>query len=380
MLICHFGGAGGRWHLYQVNFSQDLLRQFARDILAAYPRKTFGYFFGPENEVDHRVVTRYRIFEDDARSTAKVDEYFTSNGAYYRNNANAGFLATPEETMRLERWRRAERLAKVGAFHTHLRHPAFLAGIDRRLHPTANLFLLLISLRNPAHPEIAVWAPAGGRFESCDVFEGGRLVAARGGASYFPRLAADVAERVPVPPPGLNFVRVGDLRIADSPVTNRAFAHVFPRFAYSSAAAESPVTGVSYHDAEAFCVATGTRLLTEPEWGAACAGVHTRDAVSHHDEGLSRYAVYSETSNNSIMSVRSREANAHGLYDMQGNVWEWCKRDDVKDAGHAPTKGGSYLAFAEMCDSTISQRIPLHYRAPDLGFRVCFDDHQGKAC
>lgn len=66
--------------------------------------------------------------------------------------------------------------------------------------------------------------------------------------------------------------------------------------------------------------ATGYRLPTEAEWEFACRGA----VPGPHYAPLSRIAIYWQNSGGMVGVVGKMEPNAYGLYDMLGNVWEWC--------------------------------------------------------
>jgi formylglycine-generating enzyme required for sulfatase activity/serine/threonine protein kinase len=83
-----------------------------------------------------------------------------------------------------------------------------------------------------------------------------------------------------------------------------------------------PVPGVWWWDAEEQCRHAGLRLPTEAQWEFACrAGTQTPFWTGHEESTLASGEVYQE---DQVASVASKAANAFGLYDMAGNVQEWC--------------------------------------------------------
>jgi formylglycine-generating enzyme required for sulfatase activity len=152
-----------------------------------------------------------------------------------------------------------------------------------------------------------------------------------------------------------------------------------------------PVEQVSWKDATAFCVKLSEmdprfiyRLPTEAEWEYACrAGTTTR--YSFGDDLDPQYVWFRDNSGGGSHAVGRMRPNAWGLYDMHGNVREWCQDryarnyhldpSPVDPAGprtgsNRVARGGGWYVTPEYCRSASRARYAPIDRFFNLGFRV----------
>ena len=115
-----------------------------------------------------------------------------------------------------------------------------------------------------------------------------------------------------------------------------------------------PVETVSWDDVQQFIQklnsrSDGTfRLPSEAEWEHACrAGSQTAYSFGNDSNRLGEYAWYTTNSRGTTHPVGQLKPNAFGLYDMHGNVWEWCEDPWHKNYQGAPTDGSVWLENGE---------------------------------
>jgi formylglycine-generating enzyme len=153
---------------------------------------------------------------------------------------------------------------------------------------------------------------------------------------------------------------------------------------------DHPVVQVSYSDAVAFCGWMGKmcglaiRLPTEAEWEYACrAGSKTRFSFGDSAADLGGYAWHEANSGSKTHPVGTKKPNAFGLYDMHGNVWEWCSNwygsyaNAVNEGPTAPApgalrvlRGGSWFNGPLFCRSAYRYALAPGSRLLNGGFRV----------
>ena len=128
----------------------------------------------------------------------------------------------------------------------------------------------------------------------------------------------------------------------------------------------------------------GFRLPTEAEWEwAAMGGKEYKWAGTDEAGKLKDYAWYDVNSGNKTHEVKKKQRNGYGLYDMSGNVWEWCwdwYRNSTPTGGQDPTgaasgvnrviRGGSWYRDADNAARASRDFINPDYRDFNLGLRL----------
>ena len=153
-----------------------------------------------------------------------------------------------------------------------------------------------------------------------------------------------------------------------------------------------PVQNVSYNDITKVFLPrlermTGQkfRLPTEAEWEFAASGGHTAETMYSGDYNYSHVAWYVKNSAGHPHQVKTKQPNELGLYDMSGNVWEWCSdwyganyySSDPQTDPQGPMsgtdrvqRGGGWYSNEKSCRVSYRGYTNPGHRHNFLGFRI----------
>ena len=201
---------------------------------------------------------------------------------------------------------------------------------------------------------------------------------------------------------------VAGFYISKFPVTQRLYLDIMGNNPSNHIDMDAPVEMVTWLEAITFCNqlslydkltpcystlaskvqfnlnSNGYRLPTEMEWEfAAKGGVNSNGFLYSGSNVIDEVAWYKNNSHGSSQPVGQKKPNELGVYDMSGNVWEWCwdtyfeKSNETRNEISSPTsgitkvyRGGSYLDFDYACTVTTRGHRPPNIKQSDIGFRI----------
>lgn len=190
-------------------------------------------------------------------------------------------------------------------------------------------------------------------------------------------------------------VRIEAFLLAKFPVTQDMYCDVMKENPSTIKGNRHPVETVTWKEAVSFCnnlsiqlglnpcyaitdkpdeitfdkTANGFRLPTEAEWEYACKAGTTGVRYG----AINSIAWFKDNSSATTHNVGQKEPNAWGLYDMLGNVWEWCSDiyDETVYGSYRVFRGGGWADEERSVMATTRRRShPLKFKIDDLGFRV----------
>ena len=200
-------------------------------------------------------------------------------------------------------------------------------------------------------------------------------------------------------------VKVGDFYIARFLLTQVIYKEIignnpsnFEWFELSER--ERPVEKVSWLGAQEFCKQLSSktghqyRLPTEAEWEYAAQDGNkagNKKMIYAGSNNLNNVGWYEKNSKGKTQPVGLKDPNLLGIYDMSGNVWEWCNslykpypydandgREIMDDIGDFRAfRGGSERSDATLCRLAYRGFNASVYNAYDLGFRLAFTPVKG---
>lgn len=193
-------------------------------------------------------------------------------------------------------------------------------------------------------------------------------------------------------------VEIKSFKIAKYPVTQALYKSIMKNNPSVFRGDNLPIETVSWFESISFCnklseannktkcysidskskdvifnpASNGFRLPTEAEWQYACqSGTKSIDS-----ETLKKMAWFKDNSENRSQDVGLKQPNDWGIFDMLGNVWEWCSDiyDETVYGSYRVFRGGGWCDIERSVMPTTRRRShPYAFKIDDLGFRIAIN-------
>ena len=195
-------------------------------------------------------------------------------------------------------------------------------------------------------------------------------------------------------------VMIQSFLLLKTPVTNELYNYVMETD-YDIQTKNFPAVNISWIDAIKFCnllseklslekcytlnsasekiifdhSKNGFRLPKDEEWQYACRG----NTEGYRYDNIEDIAWFEENSDGRLHEVRTKKENNFGLFDMIGNVWEWCfdLYDEERYGNYRIFRGGSFASEKRACGLTSRRKSFPDFRIDDLGFRIAKNNLEG---
>ena len=189
-------------------------------------------------------------------------------------------------------------------------------------------------------------------------------------------------------------VSVSDFSIGKYEVTQKQWVEIMgSNPSYNKDCDSCPVEMVSWNDVQKFISKLNTktgktyRLPTEAEWEYAAGGGannRTKWAGTNNENEIENYAWIENNSDKKIHPVGIKNPNRLGIYDINGNVWEWCSdwyvnyytktslsnTNDATSGSYRVLRGGSWYDLSSRCRVSFRNYGTPTYQYYDSGFRL----------
>ena len=177
---------------------------------------------------------------------------------------------------------------------------------------------------------------------------------------------------------------VSDFMIGETPVTQKLWQAVMGSNPSNfKGDMQRPVEQVSWNDCQTFIrklnqlTGQNFRLPSEAEWEYAARGGNRSNGYKYAgSNSVGTVAWYDGNSGSTTHKVKTKQPNELGIYDMSGNVWEWCQDkwcdnyNSLRNSGYRVLRGGSWINYAGYVRVSNRNYLTPGNRYRDLGLRL----------